>query len=121
MLLASVCEFRGRYLEAVDRDAAADSYRRAPALNEAAGERRGAALAAFFLAGVGSGPQLPEYERLPGEFQSLDDERMAARVLVRLGSEYARRGHLERAVSALGDDSAHRGVSPVVDFGVLGC
>lgn len=105
-LLASVWEFRGRYLEGVDRAAAADAYRRSAALNEAADQPRGAALAVFFLAGLlaDSGEEVEALARLEwalSEFGKLGDERMAARVLTRLGALYAHRGDLDAATRAL--------------------
>jgi hypothetical protein len=121
VLLASAWEFRGRYFAArrtaaategrpdeaeTHREAAAEAYRRSLALNEVAGERRGAALAAFFLAEVANGSQRAEYERLLHEFRdglTPPDRRMAARVQIRLGQEYERAGAVARAVSTLGD------------------
>ncbi|XVU27076.1 NB-ARC domain-containing protein [Actinoplanes sp. CA-054009] len=103
LLLASVWEFRGRYLEQAGRKAAAaDAYRKSLNLNEAAGDRRGAALASFFLAGVAGRAPVAEYERLFNVFgQELADERMAARVGIRLGAAYADQGEPERAVPVL--------------------
>ncbi|MEU4165032.1 NB-ARC domain-containing protein [Actinoplanes sp. NPDC026670] len=103
LLLASVWEFWGRYLEqSGHRGEAADAYRNSLRLNETAGDRRGAALAAFFLAGVTDREPVTEYERLLRVFgQELADERMAARVGIRLGAGYAAQGAPDRAVPVL--------------------
>jgi tetratricopeptide (TPR) repeat protein len=118
VLRASTWEHRGRYFAArataaaksaqvrTYRAAAAEAYRKSLALNQAAGERRGAALAAFFLAGVADGAQLNEYERLVHEFRAgltPADPRMAARVQIRLGREQARAGAVVQALTALGE------------------
>lgn len=104
VLLASVWEFRGRYREVVgERQAAAAAYSRSLSLNEAAAEPRGAALAAFFLAGVADGPKLEVYEGLERTFrEEFGDSRMAARVQVRLAEEHRRRGDLDRAAAVVG-------------------
>ncbi|HWS35755.1 MAG TPA: tetratricopeptide repeat protein [Actinoplanes sp.] len=103
LLLASVWEFRGRYLERAGRDdEAVDAYQQSLNLNENAGDRRGAGLAAFFRAGVGGRTPVAEYERLFRLFgRELADERMAARVGIRLGAAYAEQGEPERAVAVL--------------------
>jgi hypothetical protein len=102
-LLASVHEFRGRFLELSDPEAAAAAYRISLELNTRAGERRGAALAAFFLAGVTPATTAERYEQLVSEFLGLDDERMASRVRVRLAEQYARRGDLFAAAVEAGE------------------
>ncbi len=103
LLLASIWEFRGRYLERAGRRAEAeDAYRKSLDLNESAGDRRGAALAAFFLTGVTGRTSIADYQRLHHVFsRELADERMAARVGIRLGAAYAEQGEPERAVPVL--------------------
>lgn len=103
VLLASVYEFRGRYLQLSDPVAAAGAYRTSLELNTRAGERRGVALATFFLAGVTAGTTSEQYERLVREFLVLDDERMAARARVLLAEHYVRRGDLLAATAEAGE------------------
>ncbi|QUF05679.1 ATP-binding protein [Actinosynnema pretiosum subsp. pretiosum] len=119
VLIASTWEFIGRYREKVDLASALEAYRRAVALNEEAGESRGAALATYF-----TGCALGSEEHLQQEalhallsahrmFVSIDDTRMTSRVVMSLGVAYARLGDLaaarrklEEAVLAFSDSRA---------------
>ncbi|MFD0204414.1 MULTISPECIES: tetratricopeptide repeat protein [Saccharothrix] len=91
VLVASVWEFTGRYLDQVDPAAAIAAYRTALAVNFEIGERRGAALATYFMGGslhaTGEHDEaLTALSHAHAEFESLGDARMAARALISLGA-----------------------------------
>ncbi|MET9773187.1 hypothetical protein ABZ023_02840 [Streptomyces sp. NPDC006367] len=106
VLRASVQEFFGRYWEHVDPDRAITAYRRSLELNEEAGERRGAAIAAYFL-GCARGARgdhataLETLLRARRELQAVHDERMAARATLATGLAYDRLGRSPEAIDAL--------------------
>lgn len=109
LLLASVWEFRGRYLDRVDPAEAVSAYRRSIEVNQRVGGengRRGAALATYFLgcsldAAGRHEEALPPLRQALAELRALDDERMAARVVASLGSAYAHLGRDREAAEAL--------------------
>lgn len=118
VLVASVWEFTGRYLDHVDPAAAIEAYRRALAANSEIGERRGAALATYFLGGslhaTGEHDEaMAALSHARAEFDALGDVRMAARALIGLGALRrdvgdlaAARADLEGAVALFGRSGA---------------
>ncbi|SDD97200.1 NB-ARC domain-containing protein [Actinokineospora iranica] len=107
VLVASVWEFTGRYLDKVNPAGAVDAYRQAIEVNTAAKEWRGVALVTYFLGRAlhasgdhaGALPLLTEaHETLTG----MGDQRMAARALLSLGVARAKAGETEAARDALG-------------------
>lgn len=110
-LLGSAWEFRGRYLEHLDRAEAGAAYQRSIDYNNAAGELRGAALARFFLGrcldadgrpAQAIGHLLRAHEALMG-LDGGPDERMAARVQAALGLAHAHLGQDQQASDLLGE------------------
>lgn len=111
VLIASVWEFIGRYRDKVDPGTSADAYRRAIERNAEAGERRGVALATYFLgratsSGGDQAAALKILRRAHRLLLEVDDERMAGRGSISLGVAHFRSGdtaaarrELERAVS----------------------
>ncbi|GAA3882874.1 tetratricopeptide repeat protein [Saccharothrix violaceirubra] len=98
VLIASVWEFTGRHLDRVDPAAAVEAYRTALARNLEAGERRGAALAKYFLGAALHAAGRPDEALLVEAYDELaSDERMAARVSVTLGALRADAGRLDEA------------------------
>ncbi|MBB5808929.1 tetratricopeptide (TPR) repeat protein [Saccharothrix ecbatanensis] len=91
VLVASVWEFTGRYLDHVDPHEAIAAYRNALAVNSDIGERRGAALATYFMGcslhATGEDDEaLAALSHAHAEFEAVDDPRMAARALIGLGA-----------------------------------
>ncbi|MFI9643593.1 tetratricopeptide repeat protein [Micromonospora sp. NPDC051925] len=111
VLLASVWEFRGRYLDKVDPQQAVAAYQRSIEANQWAGGpdgRRGAALATYFLGcsldAAGQHEQaLTPLQRALDELREIGDVRMSARVLASLGASYARLGRDAQAVETLAE------------------
>jgi tetratricopeptide (TPR) repeat protein len=105
VLLASVWEFRGRYLDKTDPQEAIAAYQQSIEANRQAGGpdgRRGAALATYFLGcsldAIGQhGQALTALTQALEELRAIGDVRMSARVLASLGTAYA---HLGRDVQA---------------------
>ncbi len=104
VLRASVLEFQGRYLDRHDPENAVVAYRRSLALNEQAGEARGAAIAGVFLggalsAGGGHTEALAVLRRAHDDLLADEepDVRMAARALAAIGLVRARLGDTEAA------------------------
>jgi tetratricopeptide (TPR) repeat protein len=102
VLVASVWEFTGRYLDKTDPPAAIDAYWQSIKLNTAAGEQRGPALAWYFLGCAldAVGEHDKAVEALTDAHQSLTalgDSRMAGRALISLGVARARLGDTEAA------------------------
>lgn len=107
-LQASVQEFLGRCLSRTDPAQAAEAYQRSLQLNTRAGQRRGAAIARFFLGAVqddrGDHAQaLATLGQARAELLDGDkpDERMAARVTAALGAAHAHLGDTATAVTEL--------------------
>ncbi len=105
-LQASVQEFLGRYWDRHDPARAADAYRASLALNAEAGERRGEALARYFLGCAQSATgdhraALATLDEARADLLALDDHRMAARALADIGRTKARLGDADGAVTAL--------------------
>ncbi|MFD8463617.1 NB-ARC domain-containing protein [Streptomyces cyaneofuscatus] len=103
---ASVQEFSGRYWDRTDPVRAMEAYRSALDLNTAAGEGRGAAIAAFFLgcAQDAAGNPREALDTLRGAHDQLlarKDLRMAARVRVAIGAAHDHLGETDEAVRAL--------------------
>ncbi|MGX9887884.1 NB-ARC domain-containing protein [Streptomyces sp. NPDC002276] len=103
-LRASVLEFQGRYLDRHDPENAAAAYRRSLALNEQAGEARGAAIARVFLGSAMSirGDHTEALVVLRRAHHDLladeePDVRMAARALAAIGLVLDRLGDTEAA------------------------
>lgn len=97
VLLASVLEFTGRYLEYVDIAAAVRTYEQALAANLDAGSARGAAIVRYFTGvarhRIGDDEQaLVDLAGAYDELRALGDTRMAARVQVALGAVYLSTG-----------------------------
>lgn len=104
VLRASVMEFQGRYLDRHDPENAVAAYRRSLALNEQAGEARGAAIAAVFLGSALSvgGDHTEALAVLRRAHHDLladeePDVRMAARALAAIGLVRDRLGDTEAA------------------------
>ncbi|MGW1718124.1 AAA family ATPase [Streptomyces sp. NPDC002156] len=129
VLRASVMEFQGRYLDRQDPENAAAAYRRSLALNEQAGEARGAAIAAVFLGSAlsvgGEHTEALAVLRRAHDDLLADEEpdvRMAARALAaiglvrdRLGETEAADRDLKEAVGILRDrDATHYAVEALV-------
>ncbi|MFE3147680.1 NB-ARC domain-containing protein [Streptomyces sp. NPDC059218] len=103
---ASVQEFLGRHWEHFDLARAMDAYRRALELSTAANERRGVALATFFLGCVQDadgdhGKALSTLRRAHAELTARDDPRMAARVLAAMGVAHDHLGEHDEAIRTL--------------------
>ncbi|MFJ9866794.1 NB-ARC domain-containing protein [Streptomyces sp. NPDC101165] len=108
LLRASVQEFLGRYLDRFDPPRAVETYRYSLDLNRRAGDRRGEALAAFFLGCAldARGDRATALATLTEARQDLldlpePDHRMAARVHLAIGLAQNHLGHTEEAVHAL--------------------
>ncbi|WTI18426.1 tetratricopeptide repeat protein [Streptomyces sp. NBC_00820] len=108
VLRASVQEFLGRYLDAVEPARAVAAYRRCLELNEQAGETRGAALAVFFLgcAHDARGDHAEALVLLRRAQRELEgraepDTRMAARVRAAIGVVHGHLGDTEEAIREL--------------------
>ena len=104
VLRASVMEFQGRYLDRHDPENAAAAYRLSLALNEQAGEARGAAIAAVFLgsalsAGGNHTEALAVLRRAHDDLLADEepDVRMAGRALAAIGLVRDRLGDTEAA------------------------
>lgn len=107
-LRASVQEFLGRYLDAVEPSDAVEAYRRSLELNEQAGETRGAALVTFFLGCAldARGDHTEAMALLRRAQQELEsraepDRRMAARVRAAIGVVHGHLGDTEEAIRDL--------------------
>ena len=97
VLVASVWEFTGRYRDLVDPDASIEAYQQAIERNTEAGERRGVALATYFLGRATSsrGDQVAALKILQRAHRLLlevNDERMAGRGAISLGVAHFRSG-----------------------------
>ncbi|MEU3646796.1 NB-ARC domain-containing protein [Lentzea sp. NPDC034063] len=97
VLIASVWEFTGRYRDQVDPSRSTEAYQRAIERNTEAGERRGVALATYFLGRSTSshGDQTAALEILQRAHRLLlevNDERMAGRGSISLGVAHFRSG-----------------------------
>ncbi|WP_234314125.1 NB-ARC domain-containing protein [Streptomyces sp. NBRC 109706] len=108
VLRASVAEFSGRYWDRHDPARAIEAYRRSLALNMEAGEKRGAAIAAFFLGRAQDAARehhaaLATLEKAHADLLALDeaDERMAARVQAALGAVHEHLGNDQEAAVRL--------------------
>lgn len=106
VLRASVREFLGRYWDRVDPERAIAVYEESLALNVAAEELRGAALARFFLGCTldvveRADEALTMLEQAYTKFTALGDPRMAARALAAVGTVRARLGQDQEAALAL--------------------
>ncbi|WP_461034301.1 NB-ARC domain-containing protein [Streptomyces mayteni] len=108
VLRASVQEFYGRYLDRFDPPRAVTAYRRSLDLNEQAGERRGAAIAGYFLgrAQDALGDHAAALDTLRGAHADLldlaePDRRMAARVMAAVGVAHDHLGDDAEAIRAL--------------------
>ncbi|MFD7656003.1 AAA family ATPase [Actinosynnema sp. NPDC059797] len=102
VLIASVWEFIGRLREKVDPDSSIEAYRYAIERNGEVGEKRGMALATYFMGCVLSskGDHVGAREALTTAYRmfvSVDDERMALRGSMSLGVAYLREGNLQFA------------------------
>ncbi|MEV1078113.1 hypothetical protein AB0I98_07650 [Streptomyces sp. NPDC050211] len=102
---ASVQEFVGRYWERFDLTRAMAAYQRSIELNVEAGERRGAAIAAYFLgcAQDAHGDHAVALDTLREARQALvncRDARMAARATIALGIAH---DHMGRTVEAIAE------------------
>ncbi|MFJ5305197.1 NB-ARC domain-containing protein [Streptomyces sp. NPDC088350] len=111
LLSASVQEFLGRYGDRFDPEQAVAAYARSVSLNVHAGERRGAAIARYFLgcAQDARGAHRQALSTLRGahaELSDLDDRRMAARALAAIGVVHDHLGDSVVAVHAL-REAAH--------------
>ncbi|WP_328332885.1 ATP-binding protein [Streptomyces sp. NBC_00455] len=105
-LRASVQELLGRYLDHADPSRAAAAYQRSLELNESAGERRGAAIAAYFLGRAqdrdgDSAAALTTLRHAHAGLTACSDLRMAARVTAATGEVHDHLGDTEEAVRAL--------------------
>lgn len=104
---ASVQEFFGRYWDRFDRSRAITAYQRSRELNSQAGERRGAAIAAYFLgcAQDADGDHEAALATLADAHRELlvdlADPRMAARVAAAIGLAHDHLGESEAAVRSL--------------------
>ncbi|MGW2588266.1 NB-ARC domain-containing protein, partial [Streptomyces virginiae] len=106
VLQASVQEFLGRYWDRHDPACAVDAYRMSLSLNAEARERRGEALARYFLgcaqnAAGDHATALLALSQTRATFSKLDDPRMAARALADTGRTRARLGDPTGAVADL--------------------
>lgn len=106
VLRASVQEFLGRCLEHHDLDAAMAAYRASLALNTAAGEERGAALAAYFLGRAEDAAGRPRaalatLRDARARLAARADHRMAARATLAVGLAHDHLGETDDAVRAL--------------------
>lgn len=105
-LQASVQEFFGRYWDGHDLARAVDAYRTSLSLNIEAGEKRGEALARYFLGCAQSAAgdhtaALAGLAQAQEEFLALRDKRMAARSLADTGRVLARIGARDQAAATL--------------------
>ncbi|GGZ89929.1 tetratricopeptide repeat protein [Streptomyces echinoruber] len=108
VLQASVQEFLGRYWEHCDIDRAIASYQRSVELNIEAGERRGAAIAAYFLgcAQDARGDHAAALDTLlqaRRRLLAVADARMAARATLAIGVAYDHLGRPAEAIDALSE------------------
>ncbi|GGV04004.1 hypothetical protein [Streptomyces spectabilis] len=106
VLRASVQEFLGRCLEHHDLEAAMAAYRASLALNSAAGEERGAAIAAYFLGRAEDAAGRPRaalatLRDAHARLTARADHRMAARATLALGLAHDHLGETDDAVRAL--------------------
>ncbi|GLY49555.1 NB-ARC domain-containing protein [Lentzea sp. NBRC 102530] len=118
VLIASVWEFTGRYRDRVDPGSSAEAYQRAIERNTEAGERRGVALATYFLGcAISSGGDqtaaLEVLQRAHRLLLEVNDVRMAGRGSISLGVAHFRSGdsaaarrELERAVGVFTSSKA---------------
>lgn len=102
ILCASVWEFIGRYRDAAAPESSAEAYEQAIRRNDEAGERRGAAIATYFLGCAVSsrGNQteaLPILQRARRLLTEIGDKRMAGRGSISLGLAYLRCGNTTAA------------------------
>nr|WSY57129.1 NB-ARC domain-containing protein [Streptomyces sp. NBC_00886] len=128
-LTASVLEFQGRYLDRYDPEHAVGVYERSLALNEQAGQTRGAAIVTFFL-GCALDARGDHAEALAVLHRAHDalladaepDVRMAARALAAIGAVHDRLGdaaaadrELREAVAILRErDATHYAAEPLM-------
>ncbi|TGB14838.1 hypothetical protein E2651_04525 [Streptomyces sp. MZ04] len=103
---ASALEFAGRVWERTDLPRAMAAYRKSLELNVQGREMRGAAIATYFLgrAQDAHGDLADALETLREAHRALtacDDPRMAARVLIALGTAHERSGRTDEAITAL--------------------
>ncbi|WP_097869241.1 NB-ARC domain-containing protein [Streptomyces sp. rh34] len=108
---ASVQEFSGRYWDRIDPSRAMAAYRSALALNTAAKEYRGAAIASYFLgcAQDAAGNSREALGTLRGAHEQLtarEDPRMAARVLMAIGLAHDHLDETREAITALSEAAA---------------
>ncbi|NGO68951.1 hypothetical protein [Streptomyces boncukensis] len=108
VLSASVLEFDGRYWDRFDVERAIAAYRRSAELNRQADERRGEAIATYFLGCAldARGEHAAALETLHRAHRALlacQDHRMAARALLARGRALAHRGDTAAAKAALGE------------------
>ncbi|MHA7958452.1 hypothetical protein ACX9I7_11925 [Streptomyces sp. L500] len=111
VLRASVREFSGRYWDRYDPARAVRVYEDSLALNVAADEPRGAALARFFMGGalIASGDREAGLAALTASYEALSalgDVRMAGRALAALGRHAGSAEALERAAEMLRETRA---------------
>ncbi|MCO1580479.1 NB-ARC domain-containing protein [Crossiella sp. SN42] len=116
ILLASVWEFTGRYLDLVDRAGAEEAYQRSIQLNAEAGEHRGVGLGKLYLGGTlhALGRTDEALDSLGEALNALrDDQRLAGRALLALAEIHAEQGlddqarvELEQALSVFIDRKA---------------
>lgn len=111
VVCASVQEFSGRYWDRHDPARAMEAYRSALDLNTAAGEDRGAAIAAYFLgcAQDTAGNTREALDTLRGAHDRLlarKDLRMAARAQVAIGVAHDHLDETDQAVRALREAAA---------------
>jgi len=97
VLIASVWEFIGRFRDHADPASSAEAYEKAIDRNAEAGERRGVAIATYFLGCAVSshGDQaaaLPILQRAHELLLEVDDKRMAGRGSINLGLAFLRSG-----------------------------
>ncbi|WP_175409286.1 tetratricopeptide repeat protein, partial [Streptomyces sp. TRM64462] len=107
-LSASVQEFHGRHLERTDPARAIAAYRRSAELNTQAGERRGVAIATFFLGGAQDAAgehteALETLRRAHRDLLAVEDARMAARALAAIGTVHDHLGDADEALRVLAD------------------
>ncbi|MFB7513668.1 NB-ARC domain-containing protein [Streptomyces sp. NPDC056144] len=121
VLSASVREFDGRYWDRHDPARAVASYRASLALNERAGEARGAAIATYFLgcAQDAAGEHTTALVTLRSAYRMLTecrDPRMAARATAAVGVALDHLGDVEGAVRALEDAAGTLGAQRATHY-----
>jgi tetratricopeptide (TPR) repeat protein len=106
VLSASVWEFIGRFRDAAEPELSAEAYEQAIHRNDEAGERRGMAIATYFLGCAMSsrGDQtaaLPILKRARRLLEEIDDQRMAGRGSISIGLAHLRCGNAAEARAEL--------------------